>query len=63
MRGNCTPVGIECAVNLLIAAGADSRAHQNNQIQTAEHRLPQSKAFPYQALYPVAFRGASGSLY
>jgi hypothetical protein len=60
MRGNCTPVGIECAVNLLIAAYADTGTNQDHQVFPGEHPLLQSKTFADQPFDPVAFHGVAG---
>lgn len=62
MRGNCTPVVVQCADYLLVAAFADTRAHQHNQVKASELRLAAAETFPDQALYPVAFDRVAGRL-
>ena len=62
MRGNCTPVVVQCADYLLVAARADTRANQHYQVYAAQHRLPFAETFADQAFYPVAFDGVTGSL-
>jgi hypothetical protein len=62
MRGNCTPVVVECADYLLVAARADGGPGQNHQILATEHRLMQTETFTDQALYPVSLYGTSGGL-
>jgi len=53
MRGNCTPVVVQCAEYLLVTAFADARTHQDDQISATEQRLLQAETFTNQALYPV----------
>ncbi len=57
MRGNCTPVVVQCAEYLSVAAVADAGAHQYHQVGAGEQRLSQAEAFPDQAFYPIAFDG------
>lgn len=60
MRGNCTPVAIQCSVYLVIAKFADSRANQNHQIKGTEYRLVKAETFADQTLDPVSLHGIPG---
>ncbi len=60
MRGNCTPVIVQCAEYLSVAALADTGANQYHHVGSAEQSLPRAEAFPYQPFHPVAFDGVAG---
>jgi len=62
MRGNCTPVGIECAVYLLIATATDPRSNHNNQIQSGKLLLVQPETLPDKPFDPVTFYRIAGGL-
>jgi len=62
MRGNCTPVVVQCADYLLVAALADTGAHQYYQVVAGQQYLPCAETFADQALHPVAFDRIAGSL-
>jgi hypothetical protein len=61
MRGNCTPVAVQCAGYLLVAACADTRSHQYHQVIAAKQCLLQAETFADHAFYPVAFDRVAGS--
>lgn len=63
MRGNCSPVGIQCAINLLVGAGTDTRPDHDHQVQAAQQHLLQPKTFFDQAFDPVTFYRIAASLY
>lgn len=62
MRGNCTPVVVQCADYLLVTAFADTGSHQHHEIDAGEQRLSVAEAFPYQALHPVTPDCVAGRL-
>jgi len=62
MRGNCTPVVVECADYLFVAAFTDTVTYQHHDVKAGKPSLTVAETFPNQALYPVAFNGVAGCL-
>ncbi len=60
MRGNCTPVVVQCADNLLVSAFTDAPTDQDHQIAAAEQRLLSAETFADQPFYPVALNRVTG---